>query len=115
MEDREMHDAVCSDCGKECQVPFKPTEGKPVRCKDCFAKNRPPRSGGNRFGGNNRSGGGNRRFDSRPREMHKATCSDCNKECEVPFKPTEGKPVRCKECFIKSKGESGFNDSSEDF
>jgi len=40
---REMHDAVCSECGKACQVPFKPTEGKPVYCRDCFAKRRPPR------------------------------------------------------------------------
>jgi len=32
--------------------------------------------------------GGRRGFG--PREMHKATCSDCGKECEVPFKPTEG-------------------------
>ncbi len=38
-----------------------------------------------------------------PREMHKATCSDCGKECEVPFKPTEGRPVYCKECYAKKK------------
>lgn len=36
-----------------------------------------------------------------PREMHKATCSDCKCECEVPFKPTEGKPVYCRDCFAK--------------
>ena len=41
--DRPMYDAVCSDCGKECQVPFKPTEGRPVYCRDCFRKHRPPR------------------------------------------------------------------------
>ncbi len=41
--DRGMHDAVCSECGKECQVPFKPTQGKPVYCRDCFAKKRPRR------------------------------------------------------------------------
>ena len=39
-----------------------------------------------------------------PREMHKATCSECGKECEVPFKPTEGKPVYCKDCYAKKKG-----------
>jgi CxxC-x17-CxxC domain-containing protein len=38
-----------------------------------------------------------------PREMHKATCSDCGKECEVPFKPTEGKPVFCKDCYKSKK------------
>ncbi|MCJ2556684.1 MAG: hypothetical protein KAS60_00555 [Thermoplasmata archaeon] len=44
-----------------------------------------------------------RSFDRGPREMHKATCSDCKQECEVPFKPTEGKPVYCKECFQKHR------------
>ena len=46
-------------------------------------------------------GGFNRgpRQDFGPREMHKAVCSECGQECEVPFKPTEGKPVYCKECF----------------
>ena len=92
-DDREMHKATCSDCGAECEVPFKPTEGKPVRCRDCFAKSRPQRSDRGRFN------------DRRPqqRQMHKATCSDCGNECEVPFKPTEGKPVRCRDCFAKSR------------
>lgn len=35
---REMHDAVCAECGKECQVPFKPSEDRPVYCKDCYRK-----------------------------------------------------------------------------
>jgi len=111
MEDREMHKATCSDCGAECEVPFKPTEGKPVRCQDCFRKNRPQRSFGNRGGG--RGGfGGNRGFDRRPREMHKATCAECKKECEVPFKPSRDKPVLCKECYMKKKESE---DNSEEF
>jgi len=48
-------------------------------------------------------GGGGGGFGGRPREMHKATCSDCNKECEVPFKPSGDRPVFCKECFSKRK------------
>ena len=108
-EPREMHKAVCSDCGAECEVPFKPTEGKPVRCQDCFRKSRPPRSssGGGRFGG--RSSFGQRRsFNDRPREMHKAVCQECKQECEVPFKPTEGKPVFCQSCFRNKKQEEEF-------
>ena len=35
---REMHDAVCAQCGVECKVPFEPTEGRPVYCSECFAK-----------------------------------------------------------------------------
>lgn len=33
-----MFKAVCSNCGKECEVPFRPTNGKPVYCSDCFEK-----------------------------------------------------------------------------
>jgi len=40
---REMHKAVCSDCGEECEVPFKPTEGRPVYCRDCYQKHREDR------------------------------------------------------------------------
>jgi len=42
-------------------------------------------------------------FNRGPREMHKATCSECKKECEVPFKPSGDRPVYCKECFQKRK------------
>jgi CxxC-x17-CxxC domain-containing protein len=42
-------------------------------------------------------------FSSEDREMHKTVCSKCQKECEVPFKPTEGKPVFCKECYVKKR------------
>ena len=50
----------------------------------------------------------NDRFEGRnfgPRQVtkHKAVCSDCKKDCEVPFKPTEGRPVYCKECYPKLK------------
>jgi CxxC-x17-CxxC domain-containing protein len=40
---REMHKIICSDCGKEDEVPFKPTEGRSVYCKECWEKRRPPR------------------------------------------------------------------------
>jgi CxxC-x17-CxxC domain-containing protein len=43
------------------------------------------------------------KFDRGPREMHKATCSECGKECEVPFKPTEGRPIYCRDCYAKRR------------
>jgi len=46
-------------------------------------------------------GGGSRNFG--PREMFKATCADCGKECEVPFKPSEDRPVYCRDCYQKHK------------
>jgi len=26
----------CSSCGKETTVPFRPTQGRPVFCRECF-------------------------------------------------------------------------------
>jgi len=64
-----------------------------------------PRSGGFNRGGSSRGGGFRRGGDfGGPREMHKVKCSDCGKDAEVPFKPREGSPVYCRECFFKRKG-----------
>jgi len=51
------------------------------------------------FGGDR--GGFGRGGDRGPREMFKTVCSNCGKECEVPFRPTNGKPVYCSDCFEK--------------
>jgi CxxC-x17-CxxC domain-containing protein len=37
---RQMYPAVCSQCGKETEVPFQPRGDKPVYCSDCFAEKR---------------------------------------------------------------------------
>ena len=71
--------------------------------------------GGRSFGGGGRSSfGGGRSFDRGGdrgnREMFKTTCSNCGKECEVPFRPTNGKPVYCSECFEKM-GNGGRSDA----
>lgn len=36
--ERKMYKAVCAECGKDTEVPFKPAEGRPVYCRDCFQK-----------------------------------------------------------------------------
>ena len=35
---RQMFDAVCAECGKDCKVPFEPSNDRPVYCSECFAK-----------------------------------------------------------------------------
>ena len=35
---RKMFDAVCSKCGAQTQVPFKPVPGREIYCKECFAQ-----------------------------------------------------------------------------
>jgi CxxC-x17-CxxC domain-containing protein len=32
--------AVCSGCQRETTVPFKPTQGRPVYCRECFQQRR---------------------------------------------------------------------------
>ena len=89
---REEHEVVCAECGAQTTVPFKPTGDRPVKCRDCFQKGRPPR----REGG---GGGGGFRGDRGDREMHSATCTRCGANTQVPFKPTAGRPVFCRDCF----------------
>lgn len=118
----QMHQAVCSDCGNDCEVPFKPNGSKPVFCTNCFSNNRPDDFRGDR--GDRGDRGGRRDFggrDSRPsfgeKRMHKAICDQCNKECEVPFKPTGDKPIFCDACFGKddSPRNSSIGGSNKNF
>lgn len=33
---KQMFPAICSDCGDNCEVPFRPSADHPVYCRDCF-------------------------------------------------------------------------------
>jgi CxxC-x17-CxxC domain-containing protein len=33
----------------------------------------------------------------------RATCSQCGKETTVPFRPTQNRPIFCRECFTQKK------------
>lgn len=104
-----LNRAVCSDCKKECEVPFKPTGDRPVYCSDCF-RNHDNDGGGARSTGNNfrkPNFGGRKEQSFRDRPMFEAMCANCRKRCEVPFKPTGDKPVYCSDCFEKSGGSMG--------
>lgn len=59
-----------------------------------------------RFGGGGRDFGRGGRDGGRG-EMFSAICAECNKACEVSFRPTGEKPVYCNECFRANKSESG--------
>lgn len=41
--EKKMYSVVCSECGKEAEVPFKPDENRPVYCRECYQKRRPKR------------------------------------------------------------------------
>lgn len=38
-QQREMHDVTCASCGVQTQVPFRPSNDRPVYCRDCFGQN----------------------------------------------------------------------------
>ncbi len=89
----EYHDKVlkCVECGAE----FVFTAGEQMFFADKGFKNEPKRCKAckSRRGQNSGGGGGYSRSET------KTTCSQCGKETTVPFKPTQGRPVYCRECF----------------
>ena len=42
---QSVYNAVCSDCGLECAVPFQPRTDKPVYCRKCWSARKPHRNG----------------------------------------------------------------------
>ena len=93
----EFQDKVlkCVDCGAEFvftageQLFFfdKQFKNEPKRCKPCKAKRV------STLGGPPPTGASYLRVETR------TVCSQCGKETTVPFKPTQGRPVFCRECF----------------
>jgi CxxC-x17-CxxC domain-containing protein len=103
---------TCADCGQEfvftaSEQDFYAQRGftEPRRCASCRASRKAARnegSGGDESFGSYGGGGGG--YRDRPREMFSATCSNCGKEAQVPFRPTSGKPVYCSDCFRSMRG-----------
>jgi CxxC-x17-CxxC domain-containing protein len=91
----EYHDRVlkCSECGAE----FVFTGGEQMFFADKGFKNEPKRCKGLQSQARRRRRW--RRVLSRMRSETKTSCSQCGKETTVPFRPTQGRPVFCRECF----------------
>jgi len=85
---------VCGDCGREFiftagEQEFYASRGlmnEPKRCPDCRSMRKKER-GGN-YG---------------ERRSYPAVCANCGVETTVPFEPTEGRPVYCRDCYSKMK------------
>ncbi|MFH1745845.1 MAG: zinc-ribbon domain containing protein [Planctomycetota bacterium] len=90
----EDKNIACEDCGAEfvhsaqdqARYAERGFTNEPKRCRDCRDK-RKAQSG--------RGSGGMR--SQRP--SFEVTCSECGAQTTVPFKPTEGRPVYCRDCF----------------
>ncbi|MDR3590896.1 MAG: zinc-ribbon domain containing protein [Negativicutes bacterium] len=92
---------TCRDCDKDftfsaSEQDFFAEKGftnEPGRCPDCRAARKQQNSGGGGY-----SHGGYQR-----REMHPATCAECGKETQVPFRPSGDRPVYCSDCFSRNR------------
>jgi len=90
---------VCQDCGKEFvftagEQEFyqeKGFENEPKRCKEC-RQNRRNRNTGTKA----------------QRQMFTAVCAECGAETQVPFRPVDGRPVYCMECFQKMRQTASY-------
>jgi len=60
--------------------------------------------GGGGFGGGGRRGGGGW-GDRPPRQSFDAVCAACGAQTTLPFEPTQGRDVYCRDCYRKMKGE----------
>ncbi len=88
---------TCTDCGGEFiftageQLFFfdKQFKNDPKRCKPCKSK----RSAVTLRPGSGPAAAGLSRTETR------TECSECGIQTTVPFKPTQGRPVLCRQCF----------------
>lgn len=74
----ELHEAVCAECGKSCEVPFKPNGKKPILCNHCFKKNDSYESRDSRRPAYNKSA----RPDDSPRNSNKKDLEEINKKLD---------------------------------
>src|SRR5262245_17265624 len=111
MASTEDKSITCVDCGEEFlftagEQAFYRERGltnEPTRCKNCREKRKAGRAMTSGAGG----GGGGSSYGRSEKQMYAATCSNCGRDTEVPFMPTAGRPVLCRDCFNQSKGTGG--------
>jgi CxxC-x17-CxxC domain-containing protein len=91
----------CSDCGTTFTFSAEEQEtfasrgytNEPKRCPSCRQTKRADRQDGG--------------YNRQRQDMFSATCAQCGKDTEVPFKPTEGRPVYCRDCYNKIRPARG--------
>jgi CxxC-x17-CxxC domain-containing protein len=102
----------CVDCAEEFTFTVGEQEfyrdhgltNAPTRCKRC-RENRKGQRGRDGAGGGGGGGGGQARRGGGggAKPMFPAVCANCGTETMVPFKPTNDRPVYCRDCFDARK------------
>jgi CxxC-x17-CxxC domain-containing protein len=105
----EYQDKVlkCIDCGTDFvftageQLFFhdKQFKNEPKRCKNCKGKRVSVLGASSQSHGSSNapSRGSHAKTETR------TNCSQCGKETTVPFRPTQGRPVLCRECYQQGR------------
>jgi len=98
----------CATCGREFlytvkEQAFFASKGfkEPKHCRECRQQRKQ-----SQMQAMNQAAGGQAQ-QHRGKEMFKVICGNCQRETYVPFKPTTGKPVLCKDCFIAQRYGTG--------
>ncbi|MEK6609182.1 MAG: zinc-ribbon domain containing protein [Myxococcota bacterium] len=131
-QDRQLK---CEDCSQDFtftvgEQEFYARKGfqqEPKRCKPCREARRAQRGGAGGGGGDrDRDSGQAPRVEARSRsgrggggggsarEMFDATCGRCGAPARVPFHPTPGRPVYCRNCYGGGAGGSSRGGSQGD-
>ena len=112
----------CVDCGEgfvftASEQQFYKEKGltnAPTRCRGCREARKAQRAaggggggsrGGGSHGGGSRGGhgGGGARGGAGSATLFSAVCATCGVETQVPFQPTQGRAVLCRDCFRAAK------------
>jgi len=106
----ELHDVVCDKCGKETQVPFKPTGDKPVFCRDCYDK-----QGGDSSSGRDRGprGNFNRGSGSAPSGVSEAAFKELSAKVDKILKILENIEIEEEEAPLGESKEDKEEESEE--
>jgi CxxC-x17-CxxC domain-containing protein len=104
---------TCADCGQEFTFTSSEQQfyadrqfSEPRRCASCRAIRKASRGSGNggyASGGYSSGGDTAGGYDRGSREMFSATCANCGREAQVPFRPTGARPVYCSDCFTSQR------------
>ena len=79
----------CAGCKKPItELPFEPSGGRPLYCRDCYKKQR----------------NDNQNFTPRGPVKGNWECAGCKTPItELPFEPTGDRPLYCRDCWRKQR------------
>ncbi|MCH7605455.1 hypothetical protein IID24_05715, partial [Patescibacteria group bacterium] len=104
-----MHSAKCSECGNNCEVPFRPSGEKPVYCSDCFRRRGGESPRGSQDGDRRYSGGRDSETSVSGKPFYKHDSSERTANYKAQFEQLNSKLDR----ILNALHPAGFVDIKE--